>query len=116
MKDSLEELAGQFRQWYGHRRGHSPAYEAIIRELIEDEDLLGLVAEAGDRDYVHYLFGDSPRIRSPFSFGTDRDSPLKSITVLLGTRSVFSRQSDHFSRPRPTVIDNGRILIGMGGD
>jgi hypothetical protein len=60
--------------------------------------------------------GDSPRSRSPFSFGTDRDSPLKSITVLLGTRSVFSRQSDHFSRPRPTVIDNGRILIGMGGD
>lgn len=49
-------LAEQFRQWYGHRRGHSPVYEAIICELVEDEDLLHLIAEAGGRDYVHYLF------------------------------------------------------------
>jgi Uncharacterized protein conserved in bacteria len=56
MKEPLTELAEQFRQWYGHRQGHSPVYETIITELIEDEDLLGLVAEAGRRDYVHYLF------------------------------------------------------------
>lgn len=56
MTESLKRLAEEFQHWYGHRLGHSPLYETIIGELITDESVLGLVSEAGSREYIHYLF------------------------------------------------------------
>ncbi len=53
---SSEVLARHFKEWYGHRHGHSEVYETIVGELINDEALLGLAAEAGGREYLHYLF------------------------------------------------------------
>lgn len=56
MRPPLDRLAVQFTEWYGHKRRHSPVYEALVGALAQDEDALDLLGEVWDRPYVHYLF------------------------------------------------------------
>ncbi len=49
-------LAAQFREWVELRRGVSLIYEAIVGRLVQDEAVLRLIAEAGNRDYMPNRF------------------------------------------------------------
>jgi hypothetical protein len=68
MPSSIAAIAKQFEDWVDNRSGVSPLYDAVVRSLIKDPDLLCLVADAGDRPLiynafmgaVHYLLLEGP--------------------------------------------------------
>lgn len=53
---TLGALGSQFRDWVNLRRGVSPLYETIVEQLVKDTELLKLVAEAGNREYMPNRF------------------------------------------------------------
>jgi hypothetical protein len=54
--DQLDSLAAKFRQWVDTRKGISPLYEAIVQQLVCDRELLTLVREAGDLEFIYNRF------------------------------------------------------------
>ncbi len=79
-------IAERFKQWTDQRRGVSPLYEAIVGELIVDNELLTLIAEAGNREYicnrfmaaVHYMLleGESHSLADYYGTVTRRPGPV----------------------------------------
>src|SRR5436190_1541983 len=80
---SIDSIAKQFESWIENRRGVSPLYDVIVRNLIKDHDLLTLIAKAGNRPLiynvfmgaVHYLLLENPGTKLAQLYGSIKTNP-----------------------------------------
>ena len=52
----IADLAAQFKQWSDNRRGVSRLYEALVPKIVDDIELLSLIAGAGRLPFLHNRF------------------------------------------------------------